>query len=345
MMEPSSLNSRKLIITLLVIVLQASIWINPRRIIYWISLSKGDVLKVEKSEQLVTIFYNVFFGGNQSLTLSIVREQLDYISQNEHLDNATIQFVLIGNNSYHPNCTNQICNIYKRVESGDEVINLQLLYEHCLERQNEQVIYLHSKGSFHYSTENELLRHLLTRSAVSKECILENNQTNSSNESSSCNICSARFSPMPHWHAAGNMWRASCSYIAKLLPPMNFSTTMDTMVQTAKTTYRTRKKPAPWKLGSSRFSAEHWVHTHPDVIPCDVYQGDYVWGYEDLAQSANESTQQLQLMKAPRFFNERYFKKYVRSNSFFHSKDYRLFELECLYGRKPPNTSWFWSFY
>jgi hypothetical protein len=149
----------------------------------------------------VTIFYNVYFGRDHNLTLSIVREQLEFISQTHHLLNATILFVPIGNFTYYPSCKGQNCKKNQKVETGDEVITLQHLYNHCLERQNEQVIYLHSKGSFHPRFENDLLRRLLTRSVVSQQCNLEQNTKNLTSEFSLCNVCSARFSPYPHWHA------------------------------------------------------------------------------------------------------------------------------------------------
>jgi hypothetical protein len=340
--------SQNLKITLLILIIQTAFWIHLRHFSIRASPSHGSVLYSTTSEKSqhssMTIFYNVFFGNDQNLTLSIIREQMDIISQNHHLYNATIQFVVIGNNTFYPTCKNQICNVNKRLDTGDEVSTLQLLHDHCLERRNEQVIYLHSKGSFHRTPENDLLRPLLTRAAVSKECVLQNHNS-STNVSSSCNICSSRFSPYPHWHAAGNMFRASCEYIAKLLPPVFFSTMMDNMIQTVKAKKRIKRNLACWKLGCGRYSAEHWAHTHPDVIPCDVYQGKFVWGNDDLEESMNESTRQVQVMKAPRFSRNFYFKNSLHIKPYFFGKDYRLLELEILYGKEPPNSSWFWSFY
>merc|ERR1712008_524511 len=35
----------------------------------------------------------------------------------------------------------------------------------------------------------------------------------------------------------------------------------------------------PWGIGCDRWAAEHWVGSHPDVEPCDLYAGGYKQGY------------------------------------------------------------------
>jgi hypothetical protein len=309
-------------------------------------VNKVDVLALSQgSDTLVTVFYNVFFGDDMNLTTSIVQEQLDEVSSNNHLQNASIKFVVIGNNLFKPRCTKRHCEVIKSVATGDEDITLQILFDYCALHQNEQVIYMHTKGSYHPSTENNLYRRLLTRSVLSKECILQQNHSTNDNQSL-CNVCSARFSPYPHWHAPGNMWRASCSYITNLIPPKDFENKMEQLLDTVKTQMKKTMKSA-WKVGASRFSSEHWVHTHPDVFPCDVYLGDFVWGYDHLQQTSSQRMQTLRYQRAPRFPRHKYFKRKlgIHDKSFFSTRSYRLFELKFLYQKLPPNSSWVWNFY
>jgi hypothetical protein len=295
----------------------------------------------------VTIFYNVFFGSNLNLTVAIVKEQLEDISRFDHLKNVTIKFVVIGNDVFDPKCNNRICETIKRDATGDEKLTLQFLHNHCVKHPEQQVIYLHTKGSYHSKPENNLFRRLLTKSAVSKDCILQH-KNKIGDTSLDCNVCSARFSPYPHWHSPGNMWRAECDYISKLIPPKDFPRKMKEVIESAREqTNKIIRSKNSWKFGASRFSAEHWVHTHPDVKPCDVYTGAFVWNYDNLWQSSLERVQDLHCLKAPRFSKEKYFKPWlgIHDNFYFSTIEYRLFELEILYGHVPPNGSWVWDFY
>lgn len=206
-----------------------------------------------------------------------------------------------------------------------------------------------------------------------------------------CSVCSARFSPVPHPHNAGNMWVARCSYIVKLIPPFEFMVSPEPVSAAACTivlrglallfilqparrktklnpisrvfttchSFRFRwtaswwtRKPhfkfliewqgsyrivattgrrislrhglvqtylrhsqgkstkkygkhiytmgnvhphfyclCPLRLAAElcamrrtkRYAMEHWVHSHPHVQPCDVYNNvNFTWGYDNL---------------------------------------------------------------
>lgn len=141
------------------------------------------------------------------------------------------------------------------------------------ESKKHNVIYLHSKGSFHANEENNHLRNLLTISALSNECYEGLN-------SMTCNVCSARFSPLPLWHTPGNMWTAKCSYIKTLYSLLEFETKEIEVV-------RQYLKDCPdcidWSVGSGRY-ANHSIYTHPQVNPCDVFPDlQFVSGYPSRA--------------------------------------------------------------
>ena len=73
--------------------------------------------------------------------------------------------------------------------NGTEMVTLRSLWNYCTEHPTEKVVYLHSKGSSRNSPENENLRNFLTKGALSREC---------STLPTTCNVCSSRFSPLPH---------------------------------------------------------------------------------------------------------------------------------------------------
>jgi hypothetical protein len=130
---------------------------------------------------------------------------------------------------------------------------------------------MHSKGSYHNNPTNEVLRPLLTSAIFSDKCLAA--------APTECDVCSARFSPLPQWHAPGNMWVAPCSYVRNLVSPKAFPTLVNKAVQEARQVYHwaepgTQREPL---VGQGRFANEHWVHTYPTVKPCDLYTIPWTW--------------------------------------------------------------------
>ena len=89
---------------------------------------------------------------------------------------------------------------------GGEDLTYHVLWNYCRNNpyHNAKVVYLHSKGSFHDSSQNTDLRKFITNSALSKEC---------ANLPDQCDVCSYRMSPFPYPHTSGNMWLARCDYV------------------------------------------------------------------------------------------------------------------------------------
>jgi hypothetical protein len=195
---------------------------------------------------------------------------------------------------------------------------------------------MHSKGSFHPSEENDILRKFLTRGVLSEEC---------ENMPSTCNVCSSRMSPLPHPHTSGNMWVAKCEYIKKLIRPNDFKQKMydygifmgigDCMMNSTSACN-----------GCGRYAAEHWVHSHPSVNPCDLSTSNFTWNYDGLPRNETEI---MTLMPAPRFELKTYKKDPHPCGEREDTQagvtlERRLSEYKFLYqDADVPSTWWGWS--
>ena len=241
-------------------------------------------------------------------------------------------------------------------DEGMERLTLQSVWDYCQQAQNNEqeeaadaVIYLHSKGSYTPSPENDLLRRFLTKGALSPDCasaVSTSSRTSSSSSSSSsstttipsCNTCSSRFSPLPHSHTSGNMWSASCDYVRRLIPPDKFRKRMGRL-----SLYRhgdDREKAQPCK-GTGRYAFEHWIHSHPTNRPCDLYtSSNFTWNYGGLPTELNDDD--FRLMEAPRFPSLKTYDDPTVCP--IPPLEHRLQEFRELYdGQIPPEDTW-WGY-
>lgn len=226
----------------------------------------------------VKIFYNVYANlANDTLGKEYVTEQMAQL-----LPEHKVFIRSIGARFQVESATN-----LQHDTEGTEVQTLKLLWDHCVTTDyptNEKVVYIHNKGSFHPNEENDLMRLWLTRGALSKEC---------SNMPLSCNVCSFRMSPLPHPHTPGNMWAARCEYVRELINPLDFQLKMALLYHNGDVT---AENPL---LGTGRYSAEHWVHSHPSIKACDLSTSDFAWGYDGLPGADDDH--ELKLEAAPRY--------------------------------------------
>jgi hypothetical protein len=114
------------------------------------------------------------------------------------------------------------CHLMQHYESGHEMLTLDRVYEFCTMHPTMSVIYIHTKGSFHYQGSGpgfhgqDYWRRHMTTASLSRACLTHlheesGNDNNSNNATTSaCNACGMLFQPFPAQHFAGNSWAAKC---------------------------------------------------------------------------------------------------------------------------------------
>ena len=144
---------------------------------------------------------------------------------------------------------------------------------------------------------------------------------------SSCNVCSSRFSPIPHAHVSGNMWAAKCEYIQTLMNPVEMLA-METKDDNA-------------CRGTGRYTSEHWVHSHSSVRPCDLYDNpEFTWNYDGIPEKPFE----INLQQAPRFPLDTYKKQVCGDRG--HKIEHYYEDYKRLYNITDYGESWWgWKFY
>jgi hypothetical protein len=276
-----------------------------------------NVESILTSSNRIAVFYNVFTQTNEDVGFvqSIVQEQMAHLLPEHEV------FVRSIGIQFNISNTTLLCHD----EVGDEVGTLTLLWEYCKEHPKSKAVYIHTKGSFHPHERNNILRKFLTHGALSQEC---------ANAPSHCNVCSSRMSPVPHPHTPGNMWLAKCNYIVKLINPMNFTEAMAN-------SFLGSSRPGSPCVGGGRYAAEHWVHSHPTVMPCDLSTNlSYVWNYDHVPMDDFEMI----LMSAPRFDLKAYQIGHVCQNDGI-SLNVRLREYDELYAENVTESWWGWKFF
>jgi len=318
------------------------------------SLPKSQELTQTTHTSDTAIFFNVFLpGGDQrARAMSITKSQMQQI-QSSDFASTTIYCNVFGDiNSTKAVCQNNPnCKIMSSKETGDERDTLTALYRFCVGRPDATVVYLHNKGSFHDTEENSALRTMHMRAQVeTRSCI-------DSVRSGTCNVCSARFSPLPHFHTSGNMWTAHCSYVKILVAPEPFEQKMDDVINALKEQKDVMAEMFPCvgpgldclepsHFGMGRYSYEHWIHSHPTVIPCDVLPTNYsfVWKYNNIPKIDDEWQPEIHVgarFPLSNFLND----GYLPMNAKWFTLKGRLFEWTHLFGHLAPKDSWVWHYY
>jgi len=197
---------------------------------------------------------------------------------------------------------------------GTEAQALTALHNYCKQHPNNNVIYLHSKGSFHNTPENEKFRRFLSNAALSDDC---------RQLPAGCNICSARFSPLPHPHTPGNMWLARCSYVRHVVAPEILEANMAS------------RPGINYCVGKDRYAYEHWVHSHPWAAPCDLSPDSlFKYGYDNIPTKYTDNA----LAMAPRFPLQTYIRKVCKGVGLYVEE--RIEEYNMLYDQKPRESWW-----
>ena len=300
----------------------------------------------------IALFYNVFIpSGKNQRALEITRSQMDYIKESTVNITKVLCNLITERDSEVPGCNDMTnCFVMKKVNKGDETLTLLDLYHYCLKNATSTVVYIHNKGSFHDSPQNNGLREMHMRALVRTDSCLK------SVASGACNVCSARFSPIPHFHAPGNMWIAHCSYVENLISPLDFEGRMNAMITSLEANQTLLKEMFPCKeengvkvgckyishVGLGRYAAEHWIHSHPNVVPCDVLPQKYryAWGYGNIPSASEKWEPDIHV--GPRFARAT---NSSPTSAKWLSLEGRLFEWKQLYNSSPASDSWVWKFY
>lgn len=131
------------------------------------------------------------------------------------------------------------------------------------ENYNQNVLYIHLKGSFHNSFRNTALR------KMSYYYLLLNYNDCIEKLKNGADVCGTRYSIVPNRHYSGNMWWSKCSYI-KTLKPVRYM-------------YNERKRYTIGTIGmkNDRYLAERWICSNNEVKASDLMDSDinYVYGY------------------------------------------------------------------
>ena len=231
--------------------------------------------------------------------------------------------------------------ILGKFKKADDVVTLKALWDYCSlpENSEKKVIYLHNTAHNSYIEESRKLRRFMSVGALSYECSIA--------PKDSCNICSARFSPIPHPHSPGNMWAAECSYISKLIDPLIFEEAMETFYKVVEDSVDGYKDTSSGQCdGRKRYSIEHWVYSHPSAKPCDLFtEKTYAWGYDGIPFAHDLKTKS-KLAMAPRLPMQEFLKplkKLCIDRGI--SREDRVNEYQALYAKEPSKSWWGHTFY
>jgi hypothetical protein len=313
------------------------------------------------------VFYNVFIPEDEAAlntTLQIISEQIDQIGNSRgsrrRLSKATVYYNTIGSTSFQPRDMDEICSQkspslhcqhLRHYPKADEKVTLHALWSFCQEHPDYRVTYLHPKGSYHSNEEQDNWRFSLTEAALSRDCIDPPNAT--------CNLCGLHFFARFTTFVPGNMWTAQCSYISKLLPPDGFEAKQEEVIgkmlllrlrgQIVTKTFPDERKD---RYGLDRYTAEHWVASHPAVRPCDMDPS----GDLNKVHAQKMTHRGFQFGMAPRSTPRKWFTGRLRDRIKIE-RDIRLrrreyfllpgllFKWLHLYGEAPSKDSWAWQWF
>ncbi len=338
--------------------------------------SDGDTATILPS---VTIFYHIYVPNDQDAendkesqnrALMIIREQLlqvgEALTSIPNMESSDLFYTTIGHrlqNGYVEDICSEFskvlqCHHLNHLDSGFEESTLTSLYMHCQEHLHDRVIYLHTKGSFHYRQRQNSWRQHMTDAVTSRDCIERAHKED-------CDLCGLLFLPRPTLHFTGNMFNAQCSYIQKLLSPSDFEKKIGLVIAKGQELLEDQillsnmiDVAGPWNIGLGRYSMEHWHGSHPAVQKiCDVsthYEIEYWTGIPRMDRKASSwqfdvfprhpHTAAWSFGKADELIDTILNDESKRKRELFLLPG-QLMRWYELYGEFPPATSWVWSWY
>ena len=242
---------------------------------------------------MVILFYNLYIPHEAEAVqhvIDVVNEQLGQVTKSlkqleEGKQGVVLFYNLIGNKRAFPEekmkalcsklSSKLFCKQIGYYDTASESVTLQDIYDYC---QNDsvadvRVTYLHAKGSYHQTEVNTNWRRALTDAVIHPDCLFPPDDQ--------CNVCGAQFYTRFATMYPGNMFTAKCSYVKKLLPPLEGGEydrlKKESVVKFLK--YRlwgqlntTLLDDRVDYFGLGRYRLEHWIGSHPDIQPCDLHR-------------------------------------------------------------------------
>lgn len=251
----------------------------------------------------VAIFLHIYVPKEEDITRAdhvkratrIIHQQLKHVSEGvatvQGIEPLALYYTTVGR-ELQPGYVDSICrnhskyfhcNHLQHLDRGFEEHTLGAMYEHCQEYNDDRVIYLHTKGSYHSSKAQARWRRHMTDAVAGHDCVEQAHNKD-------CDLCGLLFLPRPSLHFTGNMFNAKCRYIQKLTHPEEFQEKMvkvDTKardwMQQGILQSNMLNVEEPWNAGIDRFAMEHWHGSHPSAQKiCDVSNGSRIQYWQQI---------------------------------------------------------------
>jgi hypothetical protein len=328
------------------------------------------------ASHLWSIFYNVYIPPSSDdagvkHAMLIIEEQLQRVRKSHaavKTGNVTVYYNTIGGPG-HTTEISQLCSNYQidcrhmqHYEEGNfEEITLERVSEFCRVHEEQRVMYMHSKGSYHmvhsdshHDVSQDHWRRHMMRAITGKICLEP--------PVDSCDVCGLLALPWPALHFAGNFWVSKCSMVNKLIPPKSFISAMNRVV--AKSLYLraiywrfvAKLLPdTPWHFGTDRYASEQWIASHPSVKICDVSKrarveywqvksrGNHAYEWAMFPRHVLSWTWSYTGQGRP-FFETTLETPSLRFREWYLLSGF-LFKWYELYNEAPPPTSWAWDWF
>jgi hypothetical protein len=329
--------------------------------------------KVDESPPFA-IFYNIFVPSDQgekgvANSLRIVQEQLSQVGSSYAASlqrQPTLFYNTLGKrdgieaNAMQILChtNNLTCTHMEHYDDGLEQVTLQKVHDFCSIHEDHRVVYLHTKGAYHPRPANQGWRRHMTAATTSQDCLAPPDDT--------CNLCGSIYYPFWTSFMPGNMWTAKCSYIQQLLPPKEFELRQRNLIKEVlimRVVGTLSLRMFPKKDGSNlsmgdlyglnRYSDEHWVGSHPAVVPCDVAGGidlALLWKARLQQTRSNFAMAPREAVDAKWFTVKPTNTQSILQNEKMRIREYfflggRIFLWLGLYNQVPPESSWVWTWF
>lgn len=300
------------------------------------------------------IFYNIFIDDRDTANgIRIIKEQTQQMYQllsERKQPIPTLYYNMIGHNYTEPFCpSNMTCLLNNYYPKAFEEVTIQDLYQYCQEHPRDIVYYLHNKGSYTPGNRanNERWRVSLTDFLFRRGTTYLKHDDD--NDNRGCNAAGEAWNPHNFWHFPGNFWLAKCSYVRKLLPPKDYDIASHKMIldllsgshkkptsphfclaSYIRTMYDEHPGWANLVIGMKRFIYEKWISSHPDLVPCDTEDTVFNTTFHMFDTS----------------WHTKHWSHLYDAYQYDWKRMYgRLYEFQYLYGKIPPNTSFFWKYY